>query len=61
MYAVRGAGDDTPTPSWYTAATWVRPEAADTVPLSRLTQKVLAAVGAATAAPAPGPTTGGLL
>ncbi|MCC6621257.1 MAG: A/G-specific adenine glycosylase [Deltaproteobacteria bacterium] len=42
--AARGAD---PRPSWYTEARWVPRSAPDAVPLSTLTRKVLAAVGAA--------------
>jgi len=42
-----GADDPAPRPAWYTDARWVPRSAPDAVPLSTLTRKVLAAVGAA--------------
>lgn len=44
IYAVDGADRLPPRPSWYTDARWVSPEGARALPLSRLTEKVLAAV-----------------
>jgi A/G-specific adenine glycosylase len=38
-------GPVAPTPTWYTAARWVSPEELPALPLSRLTEKVLTAVG----------------
>ncbi len=57
VYAVRGAGVPVGPPQWYTDVRWTEPSEVGRLPLSRLTTKVLAAVGydpPGTDAPGPG-------